>query len=74
MTRGAGWAWCSGILLNAGPLAEDQGVPEVANYFRAAAAPRPCCLFLRSIPWQSFGFSHSMMEAKVGRIEGIEGY
>lgn len=25
MTRGAGWLWCSGILLNAGPLVRDRG-------------------------------------------------
>lgn len=42
MTRGAGSLRCSGILLDAGPLVEDRDVQDVANRFRAAAAPRPC--------------------------------
>ena len=42
MTRGAGSLQCSGILLDAGPLGGDRDVQEVANDFRATAAPWPC--------------------------------
>lgn len=59
--------------MNAGPLVGDQGVQDVANYFRAAAASRACTLFSRSMPWQSLLFALNL-EAKVGRMEGDEGY